>query len=159
MWPTVRNELECFRNLIRFLISSWRLPWSTVVHATVSSLIGFGATCASRPLSVIEEHGRLSERSRFNKLPSISAHEHALVKAGVYELVEGTCVEGEQRYRDTPFAEIPAHCLRRRLWTECLRGSWKDVEDISVLELRTVVRTVFDLLKYTSAQAQIAFSG
>ena len=99
------------------------------MHATDISLIGFGATRANLPLSVIEEHGRLSERTRFKNMPSISAREHALVKAGVYELVEGKCVEGEEWYRDTQFAEIPGHCLRRSLWTECLRGRWKDVDD------------------------------
>ena len=57
------------------------------MHATDGSLIGFGATRANFPKSVIEQHGRLSERTRFTQLPSISAREHALVKAGVYELV------------------------------------------------------------------------
>ena len=79
MWPTVRHELECFSQFDAFLISPWRLPWSTVLHAAERSLIGFGATRANLPLSVIEEHGRLSERTRFKQMPAISAREHALV--------------------------------------------------------------------------------
>ena len=98
-----------------FLISPWRLPWSTAVHATDSSSIGFGATRANFPMSVIEEHGCLSERTRFKQWLSTSAREHALVKAGVYELVEGKWMEGEEWYRDTEFAEFPAPFLRRSM--------------------------------------------
>ena len=54
------------------------------MQATDSSLIGFGAACGNFPMSVIEERGRISERTRFKQLPSISAREHALVEAGVY---------------------------------------------------------------------------
>ena len=68
-------------------------------------------------------------------MPSTSAREHALVKAGVYELVEGKCAEGEEWYRDTEFAEIPAQLLRRSMWTECLHGRWKDVEDSCVFRI------------------------
>ena len=45
------------------------------------------------------------------------------------------------------YDEIPAEFLRRTLWTEPLKGRWRDPEDISALEIRTVVEAVFDLLK------------
>ena len=41
--------------------------------------------------------------------------------------------------QDMTYAEIPAEYLRRTLWTESLKGRWRDPEDISVLEIRTVV--------------------
>ena len=148
IWVSVRFELQCFRDLMIYLMCPWRLPWSPVVTATDSSLSGFGATRATLPPSVVSQHGRQSERPRFKKLPQGSARTKALIEAGVVQLVPGVCSEGEEWYRDTLFPEVPAQYLKRSLWSECMRGRWRDVEDISVLEIRTVVRAVFDLLKY-----------
>ena len=50
--------------------------------------------------------------------------------------------------QDMTYDEIPAEYLRRTLWTESLKGRWRGPEDISVLEIRTVVKAVFDLLKF-----------
>ena len=50
--------------------------------------------------------------------------------------------------QDMNYDEIPAENFRRTLWAESLKGRWMDPEDISVLEIRTVVKAVFDLLKF-----------
>ena len=50
--------------------------------------------------------------------------------------------------QDMTYDEIPAENFRRTLWAESLKGRWMDPEDISVLEIRTVVKAVFDLLKF-----------
>ena len=116
--------------------------------ATDSSLSGFGATRANLPLDVVMQHGRVSERSRFKKMAQGSSRTKALVQAGVYELIAGSKSDGEEWFLDRSFDEIPARFLKRSLWTESMKGRWRDVEDISVLEIRTVVRAAFDLLKY-----------
>ena len=42
--------------------------------------------------------------------------------------------------QDMTYEEIPAEYLRRTLWSESLKGRWRDPEYISVLEIRTVVK-------------------
>ena len=44
------------------------------------------------------------------------------------------------------YDEIPAEYLRMTLWTETLKGRWRDPEDMSVLEIRIVVKAVFFLI-------------
>ena len=46
------------------------------------------------------------------------------------------------------YEKIPAEYLRMTLWIESLKGRWRDPEDIPVLEIRTVVKAVFDFLKF-----------
>ena len=48
--------------------------------------------------------------------------------------------------RDMTYDEIPAEYLHQTLWTESFQGHWRDPEDISVLEICTLVIAVFDLL-------------
>ena len=55
---------------------------------------------------------------------------------------------GHEWGQDMTYEEIPAEYLRRTLWSESFKGRWRDPEDMSVLEIRTVVKAVFDLLKF-----------
>ena len=50
--------------------------------------------------------------------------------------------------QDMTYEEIPAEYLRRTLWSESLKGRWRDPEDISVLEIRNVVKAEFGFLKF-----------
>ena len=50
--------------------------------------------------------------------------------------------------QDMTYEEIPAEYFRRTLWSESLKGRWRDPEDISVLEIRNVVKAEFDFLKF-----------
>ena len=56
-WPSVRYELQTFRDLMFFFASPWRLPWCTMVTSTDSSLFGFGATRATWPTEVVKKCG------------------------------------------------------------------------------------------------------
>ena len=76
-----------------------------MVTSTDSSLSGYGVTRPTLPMSVVKEHGRLSERLRFRKLPSQSHRTRALVEAGVYQLVTGECEEGLDWYEELSFKQ------------------------------------------------------
>ena len=55
--------------------------------------------------------------------------------------------EEHEWVQDMTYEEIPAEYLRRTLWTETLKGLWMDPEDVSVLEIRTVVKAVCNFRK------------
>ena len=134
-----------------FLASPWLLPWYTMVTSTYSSLFGVGATCATWPIEVVQKFGRVSERLRFKSMSQGSSRTKALVQAGVYKLVAQDSRDTKDEHdwvQNMTFDEIPAEYLRRTFWTESLKGRWRDPEDISVLEIRTVVKAVFDLRKF-----------
>ena len=78
----------------------------------------------------------------------------ALTQAGTLELIEGECDDGHDWYQDLSFREIPGHLLKRSLWSDCMSGSWREPEDISVEEIRTVVKAVFDSLKFPHVHNQ-----
>ena len=119
-----------------------------MVTATDSSLIGWGVTRANWPVDEVRKHGRVSERSRFKKMPQGSSRVKALTQAGVIKHVDCKCDDNHDWFQDLSFPEIPAEFLRRSLWSECMSGAWGDLEDIGLLELRTVTKAVFDLMKY-----------
>ena len=150
IWPSVKYELQTFRDLMIVLASPWRLPWCNMVTPTDFSLSGFGATRATWPIEVVKRFGRVSERLRFKKMPQGSSRTKALVQAGFYNMiVKIVGSKGEHEWvHDMTYEEIPAEYLRRTLWSESLRGRWRDPEDVSVLEFRTVVKVVFDILKF-----------
>ena len=124
------------------------MSWCSMVTSTDSSLIGYGVTTANWPVEEVRKHGRISERSRFKKMPQGSSRVKALTQAGVLKHVDCKCDDNHDWYQDMSFPEIPADLLRRSLWSDCMSGAWRDVEDIFLLELRTVTKAVLDLLKY-----------
>ena len=86
IWPSVKYELQTFRNLMIFIASPWRLPRCSMVTFTDSSLFGFGATRATWPIEVVKKFGRVTDRLRFKKMPQGSSRTKALVQAGVYKM-------------------------------------------------------------------------
>ena len=78
----------------------------------------------------------------------VESYTKELVQAGVYKLIAKDRKDEHEWVQDMTYDEIPAEYLRRTLWTESLKGRWRDPEDISVLEIRAVVKAVFDLLKF-----------
>ena len=62
IWPSVKYELQTFRDLMIFLVSPWRLPWCSMVTSIDSCLFGFGVTRANWPIEVVEKFGRVTER-------------------------------------------------------------------------------------------------
>ena len=133
-----------------FLSSPWRLPWCNMVTSPDSSLFGFGATRATWPIEVVKRFGRVSERLRFKKMPQGSCRTKTLVQAGVYKKFVKHVDRNEEHdwVQDMTYEEIPAEYLRRTLWSQSLKGRWRDPQDIAVLEVRTVVKAVFDPLQF-----------
>ena len=99
------------------------MPWCSMVTATDSSLIGYGVTRANWPVDEVRKHGRVSERSRFKKMPQGSSRVKALTQAGVIKHVDCKCDDNHDWFQDLSFPEIPADVLRRSLWSDCMSGA------------------------------------
>ena len=82
LWPSVRQELQCFAGLMIFLRADWWLPWNDLVCCSDASTTGFGVCTAKWSKTDVAAVGRVSERSRFKRIGGHSARESSLTSAG-----------------------------------------------------------------------------
>ena len=158
LWRTVRDELEVFIGLMVFAFSPWWLSWAPQVHATDSSLYGFGVSVSDWKPEEAAAVGRVLERRRW-RLGGGQAREHALEAAG-YALDHNTgtvtrvaetgaaphdveeLLEAERWTPDPDFPEVPAELLRESRWKTVMADRWVHTDDILRLEARGVVKAV-----------------
>ena len=121
LWPSARAELEAFRGLMPLLRSHWAIPWFPRPVASDASETAYGVCFGSWPPGAAADVGRVSERSRFRRLPGSSAREHFFAQHGVEQDDEGTWCLREPRVVewevDSSFPEVPLHLLDGSMWT------------------------------------------
>ncbi|CAK0900961.1 unnamed protein product [Prorocentrum cordatum] len=81
LWPTVREELNCYLGIMVMLESSWIRPWMPVVYSSDASLHGYGVAEACFGTETVAEIGRVSELARW-RLGAELARQHAFECAG-----------------------------------------------------------------------------
>ena len=65
LWKSVREELQALRGLLPTMRARLTRQWQTEVYAADACESGYGAVVSDFPLPIIQQHGRVSERSRF----------------------------------------------------------------------------------------------
>lgn len=163
LWPSVRAEVQAFRDLLPLLESDWSLPWCPYVTATDSSGFGYGECTALWGASTAAVHGRVPERSRFRRRAA-AARSHAFsgvqsgptrpdggidlagAAGGSGVVVEPGSLEetaagvGAQEWEEVDdFPEIPPALLQADGWKVVRGGRWKLSEDIHLSEARILV--------------------
>ena len=82
MWPSVHEELGCFRGLLVFLSSDWVLHWNRCVTASDASESGFGVTSTMIDVKEVARVGRVAERSRLRLDLELAPRQRAMQHAG-----------------------------------------------------------------------------
>ena len=147
LWPSARKEMETFLGLMFVLTSSWRAPWSELVLASDASEFAYGVVGTIWEQERVADHGRLSERRRFNKVSASRARSHFESQHG-YDLISSCFVQpalspdvdGWELAKD--FEEIGVdECLSSE-WSVLVRQPWQKTADILLLEARALLRSL-----------------
>jgi len=146
IWPSVRQELQSFKDILPLLESDWELPWNERVTATDSSGYGYGECVSDWGADEAARHGRLPERARFRRgAGSARAHSFAVVQeagrdsAGRVILPDTDDADPHGWEEDDDFPEVPVVLMDHKRWRVTRSGRWKYSEDIHLTEARALV--------------------
>ncbi|CAK0812006.1 unnamed protein product [Prorocentrum cordatum] len=158
LWPTVREELNCYLGIMVMLESSWTRPWMPVVYPSDASLHGYGVAEACSGTETVAEIGRVSELARW-RLGAGLARQHAFECAGfLLDSETGEVVRDEagapkrldaelqrvlasERWElDPSFPEVPSWLLNDSHWATVMADRWAFADDILRLEARALVK-------------------
>ena len=85
LWPSAARECHWLSILVRTIKMDLTLPWSSLVSCSDACLTGIGTMYSRWPQSIVQQHGRISEKWRYKSaMRSIRAREHALVGRDVF---------------------------------------------------------------------------
>ena len=73
LWATVRQELQAFLGPLPLCYADWTREWNTLVSASDASLGGFGICTRQLPKDLVGSIGRVPERERFRRGPTLGA--------------------------------------------------------------------------------------
>ncbi|CAK0791289.1 unnamed protein product [Prorocentrum cordatum] len=158
LWPTVRDELNCYLGIVVMLESSWTRPWTPVVYSSDASLHGYGVAEACFGTETVAEIGRVSELARW-RLGAGLARQHAFECAGfLLDRETGEVVRDEagapkrldaelqrvlasERWElDPSFHEVASWLLHDSHWATVMADRWAFADDIFRLETRALVK-------------------
>ncbi|CAK0861934.1 unnamed protein product [Prorocentrum cordatum] len=158
LWPTVREELECFLGLMVMLEARWDRDWMPFVYSSDASLYGYGVAEAEFDSAQVALVGRISELSRW-RLGAGLARQHAFESAGfllnsetgeVVRDAEGAprrldselldILNSERWECDPAFPEVPHELLHDSHWKTVMADRWVFADDILRLEARALVK-------------------
>ncbi|CAK0824653.1 unnamed protein product, partial [Prorocentrum cordatum] len=158
LWPTVRDELNCYLGIMVMLESSWTRQWAPVVYSSDASLCGYGVAEACFGAEAVAEVGRVSELARW-RLGAGLARQHAFECAGfLLDSETGEVVRDEagapkrldaelqrvlasERWElDPSFPEVPSWLLHDSHWATVMADRWAFADDILRLEARALVK-------------------
>lgn len=106
LWPSVRDEIACFKGALPLLVSDWALPWCKPVTCSDASPWCYGAVEASWDVDDVKSVGREVEKARFSKgavgpeprVPGVYLHRESRgLEAGAAGDGRGLGVVGEPR--------------------------------------------------------------
>ena len=78
LWPSVREELKTFAGLMVFLVSSWVMPWNSVVSCSDACEEGYGVCTRWLPPDLVARVGRTRERDRYRSAGHVRARDAVL---------------------------------------------------------------------------------
>ena len=144
LWSSVRQELRTFLGLLPLCFADWAREWNTLVSASDASLSGFGVCTSLLPQNVVGSIGRVPERERFRRGPTLGARATALIQSDLDDDEEADCarlVEAGWEI-DLDFPEVPRQLLRKDCWDVKLHGRWQHPDGILVLEAHALLKSL-----------------
>ena len=144
LWASVREELQTFLGLLPLCYADWSREWNTMVSASDASLSGFGVCARKLSRELVGAIGRVPERERFRRGPTLGARAAALIEGEICDEDEIDCARLVQAgwEIDSNFPEVPRHVLRKDCWDVKLHGRWRHSDGILTLESHALLKSL-----------------
>ena len=155
LWPSVRRELQWVATLLPLFRAKINVGWSSDVHASDSSPMGFGVCQRFIDKEAVRLIGSQSERWRFRFEDAVDARAHAAKTLGTDSLEKDSLSRIQPSSLQSiiddlnqhGFHEVPPHLMTQGDWTVVQSSPWKFEDNILKTEGLALVWSIEHALR------------